>query len=78
MSDRRLEKIEDALVEVKLVLVEVRKDLNEHMRRTELLEERVQPLEAHTTRWALVGKLAPLATVLGGVVVGVLRALGIV
>lgn len=75
MSDRRLEKLEDAFVEIKMILVEIRKDLNEHMRRTDLLESRMVPIEAHTTRWAFVGKLAPVAAVVGGAVVGVLRAL---
>lgn len=40
----KLDSIENKISSIEVVQVEVRKDLNEHMRRTKLLEESLKPV----------------------------------
>jgi hypothetical protein len=76
--DEFKEDILKALYDIRTELVEVKADLREHMRRTEILEERsdafmarLDPMEKHVERWAGAGK----AVAILGSAVGLLAGL---
>jgi len=47
MTDQKLDKIAEDIGEIKVTMAEVRKDLNYHIRRTDILEGKVEPISNH-------------------------------
>jgi len=47
MTDQKLDKIAEDIGEIKVHMAEVRKDLNYHIRRTDILENKVEPIANH-------------------------------
>lgn len=81
--DGRLDTINEKLSSLAATAAMHQVSLEEHMRRTELLEksvtavqERIQPLEKSEVRWALAAKVVAFLAAAAGGVVGLIKLLG--
>ncbi len=75
-----LSRIEDKLDENTAQTIENTISLQEHMRRTAILEEqhaqlssRIKPLEAHAQMWAGAGKVITIAGLIAGIATGLAK-----
>lgn len=71
MNESKLDKIIEDVTEIKVILARNTTSLEQHMKRTEMLENRVSPLEEHK---AMVLGAGALLTALG-VIAGIYAAL---
>ena len=62
MIEAKLDKLDHRLDSVDKTLVRQEENLKEHMRRTALLEEEVQPIKAHVHQLRGAGKFLALAS----------------
>lgn len=69
--DKRLDNIEKVMIAQEI-------NLKEHMRRTDILEESIKPIQKHVTMVEGVFKFLGLLSLLIGIVSGVARILGFV
>lgn len=84
-ADREvLEEIEADVDQIKITLAEQAAILKEHIRRTAVAEARLdkheeafKPLQTHVAMWGYMGKVITAAGALTGVVMAVLKALGV-
>lgn len=81
--DGRLDTINDKLSALAATATVHQATLDEHMRRTELLEksvaavqERIRPLEKSEVRWALAAKVVAFVAATVGAVAGLIKLLG--
>lgn len=47
--DRKIDKLTESLIEIKIEQIEIKLDLKEHIRRTEIAEERLEQIESRVT-----------------------------
>lgn len=66
-NDQKLDKIQEDVTDIKITMARNTASLEEHMRRTSILESKVEPLEAH--RQMMVGaiKLIGLAAAIAAI-----------
>lgn len=66
-NDQKLDKIQEDVTDIKVTLARNTASLEEHMRRTALLESKIEPLETHADMVKgaikLVGIIAALAAI---------------
>ena len=81
MDSRRLEdkldKITDKISNIDVTLAEQAKDLKEHMRRTDLLEKKIMPIEKHVIMVNGVLKFFGVLAVFASIIEVVLKFLGV-
>lgn len=69
--EKRLDKLSESTAKMEANLDHNNKSLDEHIRRTEILEkeldDRVKPLEQNSAMWAGVGKLVAIVATLGSI-----------
>ena len=77
MDNNKLDRILENVAEINTTLKFQAKQLEEHIKRTNILEERVKPIEEHVV---FIQKLIKLATAIiplsGGLITGILKLLG--
>lgn len=76
VTNRLLDKVDEIqrdIGDIKTVQGQQHESLKEHIRRTELLEARVEPLEQATHMWAGAGKLLMGLVAFGGLVIAALK-----
>jgi uncharacterized protein with PhoU and TrkA domain len=78
--DEKLNKIADALVDMKVDLAEIRKDLNYHIMRTdqndekiELIAKEIKPIQEHIAFLRYSGKLVTILAAVAGAVVALIQ-----
>jgi citrate lyase alpha subunit len=81
---KTLTKISEDIVDIKVSQAGMSKDierntddLEEHMRRTDLLERRLEPLQAQAQSWSGVGKGITYGSILISAVWGIIKIIGI-
>lgn len=71
-----LSKIEDRLDSIDKTLVKQETNLEEHMRRTEIMEDKINPIEAHVHQMRGAGKLLGLLALVAGIIGTLILAIG--
>jgi tetrahydromethanopterin S-methyltransferase subunit G len=75
--EERLEKIDSRLEKISETLVRNTSSLEEHMRRTALLEKEVAPITKHVAQLQGAGKLLAYISILAGIIFTIVRLLGL-
>jgi hypothetical protein len=74
--ETKLDKIVDDVGEIKVHLGVYNVQLKEHMKRTELLEKKLEPVEKHVERLNGILKLIGVMAMIATIVEAILRAMG--
>ena len=69
----KLDKLDERLDSVDKTLIKQESNLSEHMRRTKLLEEKMEPVESHVRSIHSVMKFLMKALVIFGILAGVAK-----
>ena len=72
----KLDRISDRLNKIDVTLAEQHVSLKEHIRRTELLEGKLEPVETHVARVDGALRLLGVLSLLVGIAAGILKVVG--
>ena len=72
----KLDRIEQTLATMNVTLAVNTEQLKEHMRRTQLLEQKLEPVEKHVARVDGIIKFLGVVGVIVGIVAGVIKIAG--
>lgn len=75
--DSKIENVDSRLNEMDKTLVKQELNLAEHMRRTDLLENKLEPVEKHVERMQGALKLVVIIGTIVGIAVGIAKLLGL-
>jgi hypothetical protein len=73
--DQKLEKIEDSIQEIKITLVRNTDSLEYHIRRTDLLEKNLEPVQTHVKHVEGVIKFIGIIALIAGIGASIMKIL---
>lgn len=69
--ESKIDKITDSLSEIKIIQAAQATDLKYHIKRTDLLEQKLEPIEDHVSKMHGALKLIGIIALLGGILGGI-------